>query len=213
MLMMKLGGPGRSCPCSGRGHCCLFRVVSITCALDSINARCASKKTGNHEIPDEFRAQHGCAHHGSRWNSGITHTLIRNSPSIAISRIRSPCFWSCFFELMWRILHMRLSTGEFVFLLPRTFSPAIPRSQSKPQLLWHAARQGRVKGRVGQDVTQERRVAVHIGSAREGQGQTGSEGTGCGKRKTGASSAEDSSDGEPTRGRSVPARCGFEFFQ
>ena len=60
--------------------------------------------------------------------------------------------------------------------LPRIFLPAVPWSQCrppsqapcKPQLLWHAARQERVTGRVGQDVIQKRRVAVHIGSASAG---------------------------------------------
>ena len=49
----------------------------------------------------------------------------------------------------------------------------------KPKLLWHAARQGLFKARVGvgQDFVQQRRIAVDIGGARE------REGTGCGKRK------------------------------
>ena len=65
---------------------------------------------------------------------------------------------------------------------------------SKPQLLWHAARQG-FKGRVGQDVTQQ---SVDIGGAHKRQGQkAGTEGTGCGKREQGLA-ADGSSDGGPT---------------
>ena len=68
--------------------------------------------------------------------------------------------------------------GLLLFFLPRTFWPAVPRSQCrrksgapcKRQLSWHAARQGRARGGVGQDVTQKRKVAVHIGSGRGWQG-------------------------------------------
>ena len=88
--------------------------------------------------------------------------------------------WAC------RVLGPR----DFLRVWSLSFLPAVARSQSrpkskapcKPQLSWHAARQGRAKGAVGQDVTQDRRVAVHIGSGREWQREeAGSKGTGCGK--------------------------------